>query len=118
MVGQIDFEAVAAARPDVILAVYAGLTEQEFETLSAIAPVVAQPDEHVDFGVPWDEQTVEIGRVLGQEAEAEALVEEVEGAFADAWADHPAFEVRSGWWPPRRKGWSSCTRPRTPGAGS
>src|SRR5918998_6716327 len=37
----IDFEAVADTQPDVILAAYSGLTEEEYDTLSKIAPVVA-----------------------------------------------------------------------------
>lgn len=40
----IDFEAVADTKPDVILAAYSGLTEQDYETLSQIAPVVAYPE--------------------------------------------------------------------------
>ena len=37
----IDFEAVSDTNPDVILAAYSGLTQEDYETLSEIAPVVA-----------------------------------------------------------------------------
>jgi len=40
----IDFEAVAATRPDVILAAYSGLSQEDYDTLSQIAPVVAYPE--------------------------------------------------------------------------
>ena len=40
----IDFEAVADTQPDVILASYSGLTQEEYDTLSKIAPVVAYPE--------------------------------------------------------------------------
>ena len=40
----IDFEAVANTEPDVILASYSGITQEEYDTLSKIAPVVAYPD--------------------------------------------------------------------------
>ncbi len=43
----IDFEAVADSHPDVILAAYSGLTKEDYETLSKIAPVVAEP------GLAW-----------------------------------------------------------------
>jgi len=92
----INFEQVAALQPDVILGLYAGLTEQDYDTLSAIAPTVAQPGEHVDFGIPWQEQTVTVGRVLGLLDEAEALVEGVEERFAAARAEHPEFEGATG----------------------
>ncbi len=39
----IDFEAVAATQPDVILAAYSGLSRSDYDTLSMIAPVVAYP---------------------------------------------------------------------------
>src|SRR3546814_1932937 len=43
--GALDFEKVASLRPDLIVAVYSGITEEEYGTLSEIAPVVAQsPD--------------------------------------------------------------------------
>ncbi|MFC5905343.1 ABC transporter substrate-binding protein, partial [Streptomyces zhihengii] len=47
----IDFEAVADTKPDVILAAYSGLTKQDYETLSQIAPVVAYPD--APWATPW-----------------------------------------------------------------
>ncbi|XKK39749.1 ABC transporter substrate-binding protein [Nocardiopsis sp. ARC36] len=40
----IDFEAVADTQPDVILASYSGLTQEDYDTLSDIAPVVAYPE--------------------------------------------------------------------------
>lgn len=43
----IDFEAVAASAPDVILAAYSGLTQTDYDMLSKVAPVVAYPD------APW-----------------------------------------------------------------
>ncbi len=43
----INFEAVAAAEPDVILASYSGITQEQYDTLSKIAPTVAYPD------IPW-----------------------------------------------------------------
>ena len=39
-----DYEAISDAAPDVILAAYSGMTEEEYETLSAIAPVVPSSD--------------------------------------------------------------------------
>jgi len=63
---EIAFEAIADLRPDLILAVYSGLTAAEHETLSQIAPTVAPPAGFVDYGVPWDEQTEIIGRAVGR----------------------------------------------------
>jgi len=93
---EINFEAVAGLQPDVILALYAGLTADDYALLSAIAPTVAQPAAYADYGIPWDEQTRTIGRVLGRGAEADALVADVGRRFADARAAHPGFAGATG----------------------
>jgi len=92
----IAFEKIAALRPDLILAVYSGLTQGDYDKLSQIAPTVAQPGNHVDYGVPWDEQTMTIGRALGQTAKATTLVDQVKQTFATAIAANPAFKGATG----------------------
>lgn len=89
---ELDFEQIAALKPDVIVGLYAGLTAEEYQTLSQIAPTIAQPAEYVDWGIPWQELTLKIGQLVGKEAEAEELVASVEEAFAEARAAHPEFE--------------------------
>ena len=99
IVGDVDgigFEKIAALQPDLILAVYAGLTEDDYDTLRQIAPTVAQPGEYVDWGVPWDEQTLIVGRALGRSTEAEAAVAAVEDRFTAARRDHPELEGATG----------------------
>jgi iron complex transport system substrate-binding protein len=85
-------EDIALLNPDIILAQYAGLTQEQYDSLSQIAPVVAQPDEYIDYGVPWQVQTTTIGRALGQEEEARRLVEDVEARYAAERSAHPEFE--------------------------
>ncbi|GGQ72306.1 iron-siderophore ABC transporter substrate-binding protein [Streptomyces asoensis] len=84
-------EKIAALKPDLILAVYSGLTKAQYESLSKFAPVVAQPKAYNDYGVPWQRQTEEIGKALGKAAEAKALVSGVEDKFAAARKAQPAF---------------------------
>ena len=45
------YEEIAEAAPDVILAPYSGITEEQYELLSEIAPTVAYPDERLDHPV-------------------------------------------------------------------
>jgi iron complex transport system substrate-binding protein len=89
---EIDFEAVAALEPDVILALYAGIDEQVYETLSGIAPTVAQPEAFVDYGVPWQEQARITGQVLGLADEAEQLVADTEAEVAAVREEHPELD--------------------------
>jgi iron complex transport system substrate-binding protein len=86
---EINFERVAAQRPDLIIGVNSGMSESDYKTLSRIAPTVAQTDEFIDFGVPWQDQTMTIGRALGREEQAQRLVDDVEGRFAQAREEHP-----------------------------
>jgi iron complex transport system substrate-binding protein len=88
---QINFEAVAAQRPDLIIAVNAGLKQADYDKLSRIAPTVAQSGDYIDFGMPWDEQTLLIGQALGREDQAEQLVADVKVQFEAFRAKHPEF---------------------------
>jgi iron complex transport system substrate-binding protein len=88
----IQVERVAALRPDLILGVYAGMTKNEYTTLSKLAPVVAQPKGKVDYGSSWQEETLISGKAVGQPKRARRLVDETERLIADAAAEHPEFK--------------------------
>ncbi|MGH8908254.1 MAG: ABC transporter substrate-binding protein [Egibacteraceae bacterium] len=46
--GELNFERIAGLRPDLILAIYSAITQDEYDTLSQIAPTVAQSGEYID----------------------------------------------------------------------
>ncbi len=83
----IDFSAVADTQPDVILAAYSGITEEEYETLSKIAPVVAFPD--VAWGTSYEEMIRLDSAALGLAEEGDALIEELHTRVDDALAAQP-----------------------------
>ncbi|MCB0116877.1 MAG: ABC transporter substrate-binding protein, partial [Caldilineaceae bacterium] len=89
--GELNFETIAALQPDLIIAVSAGIDDAEYETLSQIAPTLAQPSGYVNFGAPWQEQTRLIGRALGKAAQANALVDQTEARFDEVRAANPSF---------------------------
>ncbi|MFE7276684.1 iron-siderophore ABC transporter substrate-binding protein [Streptomyces sp. NPDC057623] len=88
-------EKIAALRPDLILALYGGLTKDQYASLSKFAPVVAQPKEYNDYGIPWQELTEKVGRALGKPAEATKVVEDTEGRIKAAAEAHPDFKGAS-----------------------
>ncbi|MEM8534824.1 MAG: iron-siderophore ABC transporter substrate-binding protein, partial [Chloroflexota bacterium] len=96
--GQLNFEVIATLEPDLLIATHSGITEEEYETLSEIAPVVAQSGDYPDFGMPWQEQTRVIGQALGRAEQAEELVAEVEAQIADAREANPVFETSTVAW--------------------
>lgn len=84
-------EEIASLRPDLILSLYNGTTEEQYQQLSAIAPTVVPDEEFLDFTITWQEATRATGEALGREDEALALVERLEQEFAEAAAAHPEF---------------------------
>jgi iron complex transport system substrate-binding protein len=91
----IQFEKVAALRPDLILGLYSGLSDQDYKTLSKIAPTVAQPPGALDFGVSWQDVTRTVGRAVGRSAQADQVVGDVQAKLAAARAAHPEFAGRT-----------------------
>ncbi|GGP64433.1 iron-siderophore ABC transporter substrate-binding protein [Saccharothrix coeruleofusca] len=90
-----NLEKVAALKPDLIVAVYSGMNQEQYDTLSKIAPVVAQPKGFVDYGAPWQEQTKHIAKALGKSAKAQELIDGVAKRFADAKAAHPEWSGKT-----------------------
>ncbi len=83
----IDLEAVADTDPDVILASYSGLTQDDYDALSKIAPVVAYPE--VAWGTSWQDMVRMGAAALGMAGEGEALIAELEAETVAALAAHP-----------------------------
>ncbi len=89
--GELDFEAIAALAPDVIVGTYSGMTKEEYDILSQIAPTIAQPGEYVNYGTPWQVQTRMLGEVLGKTEEAEQLISGIENRMDGIKERHPEF---------------------------
>ena len=76
----IQFEKIKALHPDVIVGLYCGMKKSDYGTLSKIAPVIAQPSDYVDYGVPWQHATRTVGKAVGKSAQAEKLIAGIESA--------------------------------------
>jgi iron complex transport system substrate-binding protein len=89
----IDFEAVADTTPDVILAAYSGLTQEEYDTLSKIAPTVAYPG--LAWGTTMEDMITMNSQAIGKAEEGEALVAELDEEIAEKFAAHPEIAGKS-----------------------
>ncbi|WP_181274628.1 iron-siderophore ABC transporter substrate-binding protein [Brevibacterium oceani] len=89
----IDFEAVADTKPDVILAGYSGLSQEDYDTLSEIAPVVAYPE--TAWGTPWREMIEINSEAIGMKDEGEKLIGDLESEIDEKVADHPVIKDKS-----------------------
>lgn len=83
------YEDIAAANPDVILAVYSGITQEQFDLLNAIAPTVAYPS--VAWSTPWRDVVTTVGTALGKEAEAAKVLDTIDAKLAAEASAHPEF---------------------------
>lgn len=93
--GDLDFEAIAATKPDVIIALYSGIDSEEYEKLSLIAPVVAVPEGISDYGLPWDERALIAARAVGEEANAERQIAAIADRLAEIAAAHPEWHGKT-----------------------
>jgi iron complex transport system substrate-binding protein len=88
----LEFERIAGLRPDLIVAVYSGLSQKDYDTLSKIAPTIAQPPGQVDWGSSWQDELLTVGRAVGKPEEAEKLRDEAQALLDRAAREHPEFE--------------------------
>lgn len=86
----LDYEAISNANPDVILAAYSGLTQEEYDLLSKIAPVVAYPK--LAWQTYWRDQITTNATAIGKKAEGEKLVSNLEKLIAEKAAEYPSIK--------------------------
>lgn len=87
-------EELLTATPDVLLAPYSGLTQEEFdEVTGAGVPVVAYPD--AAWTTPWRDAVKLVGEALGKSAEADQILADLDTLVSDAGAAHPEFDGTS-----------------------
>ncbi|MBH0098077.1 iron-siderophore ABC transporter substrate-binding protein [Salinibacterium sp. NSLL150] len=87
------YEEIAEAAPDLILATYSGITEEQYDLLSEIAPVVAYPE--LPWSTPWRDVISITGSALGKTAAADDVLANIDALVAEKAAEHPEFEGKT-----------------------
>jgi iron complex transport system substrate-binding protein len=90
----IQVDQIAALRPDLIVAVNAGLDADTYTKLSAIAPTIAQSGQDAFFE-PWKTQATVIGQAVFKDADMSALVTVVGDRFVNAGKENASFSGKS-----------------------
>lgn len=88
-----DFEEIALLKPDLILCVYSGVSERDYQRLSAIAPTV--PFRSSPWSAKWQEVTEVTGLALGLRDEASRLISETNRLLAELAASEPVLEGKT-----------------------
>lgn len=83
----IPYEEVANTKPDVILASYSGLTKEQYDQLSKIAPVVAYPT--TAWGTTWQEMIEMNSKAMGMEEQGKKLIDDLQKQREEAFNAYP-----------------------------
>jgi iron complex transport system substrate-binding protein len=86
----IQIDQIAALKPDLIVATNAGLDQDTYTKLSAIAPTIAQSGQDAFFE-PWKDQATTIGQAVFKHDDMQKLIAGVEEKFATAGTNNPQF---------------------------
>lgn len=89
----VPYEQIAAAEPDVILANYSGITKQQYQTLTKIAPTVAYPDQ--PWATPWQDVVKTTGEVLGKADAANKLISDTQSMITSKAAGYPKLKGKT-----------------------
>lgn len=92
----LDFEAISDSNPDVILAAYSGITQEDYDTLSQIAPVVAYKTK--PWATTWREQVLLNAEGMGMKAEGEQLIKDIEQLVQDKASAYPQLKGKKIVW--------------------
>ncbi|KKF03502.1 putative ABC transporter substrate-binding lipoprotein YhfQ precursor [Mycolicibacterium obuense] len=86
----VQVEQIAAARPDLIVATNAGLDQDTYQALTAIAPTIAQSGRSAFFE-PWRDQAALIGQATFHHDDMTKMVSDIDASLKKVKDDHPEF---------------------------
>ncbi|WP_237199897.1 ABC transporter substrate-binding protein [Rothia nasimurium] len=83
-----DYEALATLAPDAIFSVYGDMTQEVYDKLTAIAPVVAAPEGVGAYAASWEDVVNQAAAMLQKTDEGAALIEATQKTIDDAAAQY------------------------------
>lgn len=83
-----DYEALATLAPDAIFSVYGDMTQEVYDKLTAIAPVVAAPEGVGAYAASWEDVVNQAAAMLQKDDEGAALIEATNKTIDDAAAKY------------------------------
>ena len=90
--GEINIEQIAALKPDVIEAMWSGISKEQYELLSRIAPVIATAKGYDDYAMPWALIAQTTGKIVGKTAEAQSMIDGIKSRANKIRKAHPSWE--------------------------
>ncbi len=90
-----SFEKIAALKPDLILDVKSSGDQARYDRLKSIATTIGVPAGGDSYLTTQEQQVTMIAAALGEKEKGEALLKEVNDAFAAAASAHPGWKGKS-----------------------
>ena len=90
----VQVDQIASLKPDLIVATNAGLDQDTYTKLSAIAPTIAQSGRDAFFE-PWKDQAAVIGQAVFKNDDMTKLIAAVDEKFKTAGTNNPQFAGKS-----------------------
>ncbi len=87
----IPVDQIAGLKPDLIVAINAGLDADTYQKLSAIAPTIAQSDGDAFFE-PWKDQATAVGQAVFKADQVKSLIDAVYKQFTDVSQKNPQWK--------------------------
>ncbi len=87
----IPIDQIAGLKPDLIVAINAGVDADTYQKLSAIAPTVPQSGDDAFFE-PWKDQATAVGQAVFQADQMKSLIDAVDKQFAAVAAKYPQWK--------------------------
>ncbi|HSK23012.1 MAG TPA: iron-siderophore ABC transporter substrate-binding protein [Egicoccus sp.] len=83
------YEEIIALEPDLILAPYSGIDEEQYTLLGEIAPTVAYPEG--PWATPWRDVIDIVASALGRDEAGDQVLADIDAFFTEQAAAHPEF---------------------------
>lgn len=93
---ELPYETLLGLAPDLIVAIYTNLSQEEYDRLATIAPTIAWKREAGPWGTHWEDNARLLGRVLDRRQAAETLIARVHDSFRSIRERYPRFNGAHG----------------------
>jgi iron complex transport system substrate-binding protein len=85
-----NLDDLRALKPDLITAMFSGVTQDDFQKLSTVAPTITGiSDDSRDYFSSWEEEMNAMGQILGRPTAAARIVAQTEDQFTSLLTAHP-----------------------------
>ncbi|MEX1909355.1 ABC transporter substrate-binding protein [Janibacter sp. Y6] len=92
----VPVDEIAKLAPDLVLGVNSGMSQDEYDKLTKIAPTVAYPG--APWGTSWEDSVEFVGKALGQEDKATQITDDLNADIDEAVAKYPEIKGKSAAW--------------------